>query len=109
MQDNVLSNLVFICGNNLNFLPMVQTVGLLDLYGLNHLLKDRMRHIHTLHDLDELIKFKFSAESLDTCLKQNSDFLRYYFSSIEKNQDANWHYVIPLSYRGISLDDQCRP
>ena len=88
---------------------MVQTVGLLDLYGLNHLLKDRMRHIHTLHDLDELIKFKFSAESLDTCLKQNSDFLRYYFSSIEKNQDANWHYIIPLSYRGISLDDQCRP
>ena len=85
----MLSNLVFYCGNNLNFLPMVQTVGLLDLYGLNHLLKDRTRHIHTLHDLDELIKFKFSAESLDTCLKQNSDFLRYYFSLIEKNHDAN--------------------
>ena len=109
MQENVLSNLVFFCGNGLNFLPMVQMVGLLDLYELNHLLKDRMRHIHTLHDLDELIKFKFSAESLDTCLKQNSDFLRYYYSVIEKNQDSNWHYVIPLSYRGISLDDQCRP
>ena len=105
----MLSNLVFYCGNNLNFLPMAQTLGLLDVFGFNHLLKDRMRHIHTLHDLDELIKFKFSAESLDTCLKQNSDFLRYYFSSIEKNQDSNWHYVIPLSYRGISLDDQCRP
>ena len=88
---------------------MAQTVGLLDLYGLNHLLKDRMRHTHTLHDLDELIKFKFSAESLDTCLKQNSDFLRYYFSSKEKNQDANWHEIIPLSYRGISLDAGCRP